>query len=117
ERLYFELAKRCKGALTVVGDDDQSLYRFRGATVDLFSQFQARYVKELKKLGKIPQKVFLSENYRSSQTIIDFVNASATLDKGYQSVRVKDKPKLVNPKPRGPEAPVLGLFRDTLSQL
>jgi DNA helicase-2/ATP-dependent DNA helicase PcrA len=116
EKLYFELAKRCNGALTVVGDDDQSLYRFRGATVDLFSQFDARYgnVKEFKQK---PLKVFLNENYRSSTTIIDFVNAYANLDSSYQTVRVKGKPALVNPKKRESELPILGMFRETLSEL
>lgn len=116
ERLYFELAKRCNGALTVVGDDDQSLYRFRGATVDLFSQFEVRYgsVKEFKQK---PLKVFLNENYRSSTTIIDFVNAYANLDSSYQVVRVKGKPALVNPKKRENELPILGMFRDTLGEL
>ena len=116
ERLYFELAKRCGGALTVVGDDDQSLYRFRGATVDLFSKFESRYgsVKEFKQK---PLKVFLNENYRSSTAIIAFVNAYANLDSSYQTVRVKGKPALVNPKKRESEQPILGMFRDTLDEL
>ena len=116
ERLYFELAKSCGGALTVVGDDDQSLYRFRGATVDLFSKFEARYgsVKEFKQK---PLPVFLNENYRSSTTIIDFVNGYSTMDAGYQSVRVKGKPALVNPKPREGEVPILGMFRETIGEL
>jgi DNA helicase-2/ATP-dependent DNA helicase PcrA len=114
EGLYFELAKRCGGALTVVGDDDQSMYRFRGATVDLFSQFEARFNKTL---GRKPQKIFLNENYRSSTTIIDFVNAYATLDAEYQKVRVAGKPKLINPKPGGAEVPILGMFRDSLDEL
>ena len=114
EQLYFAIAKRCNGALTVVGDDDQSLYRFRGATVDLFSQFESRFAKAFKKK---PQKLFLNENYRSTTTIIGFVNAYATLDAGYQKVRVVGKPKLVNPKKRDSEIPILGMFRDTLSEL
>ena len=116
ERLYFELAKRCNGALTVVGDDDQSLYRFRGATVDLFSQFEARY-GTVKEFTQKALRVFLYENYRSSTTIIDFVNAYANLDSSYQAVRVKGKPALVNPKKRENELPILGMFRETLDEL
>jgi DNA helicase-2/ATP-dependent DNA helicase PcrA len=114
EGLYFELAKRCGGALTVVGDDDQSLYRFRGATVDLFSQFESRYSKVFKTK---PKKIFLNENYRSTSTIINFVNAYATLDTDYQKIRVVGKPALVNPKKVGFEFPVLGMFRDNLEEL
>jgi len=116
EGLYFEMAKRCNGALVVVGDDDQSMYRFRGATVDLFSDFENRYNKTF---GKMPKKIFLNENYRSTTTIIDFVNDYATLDAGYQAARVAGKPKLKNPLPGGTEYPVLGMFRsdpDTLAR-
>jgi DNA helicase-2/ATP-dependent DNA helicase PcrA len=42
ELIYYGLAKSSGAPLTVVGDDDQSLYRFRGATVELFSDFPRR---------------------------------------------------------------------------
>ena len=114
ERLYFQLARRCDGALTVVGDDDQSLYRFRGATVDLFSKFEERFADVF---GKKPKKIFLKDNYRSSQLIIDFINDYAEFDSGYQKIRVVGKPRLVNPKPRHAEVPILGMFRDTIGEL
>lgn len=114
EGLYFELAKACHGALTVVGDDDQSLYRFRGATVELFSDFASRYRTSF---GTEPSTVFLKTNYRSTCTIVGLVNSYATLDRGYQAVRVKEKPALVD----GPKAvqgvPVLGMFRDNIAML
>jgi DNA helicase-2/ATP-dependent DNA helicase PcrA len=118
ESLYFELAKRCGGALTVVGDDDQSLYRFRGATVDLFRDFGVRY-QTVGGFKKAPTKVFLNANYRSTKTIIEFTNDYAGLDGGYQSVRVAGKPNLVNPIATGKEKepPVLGMFRPTLDDL
>ena len=43
EDIYFTIADYAlnnNGNITVVGDDDQSLYRFRGATVDLFTNYQ-----------------------------------------------------------------------------
>jgi DNA helicase-2/ATP-dependent DNA helicase PcrA len=91
EQLYFELAATCGGALTVVGDDDQSLYRFRGATVDLFRDFVTRYQQ---RFGIQPSTVFLTNNYRSTKTIVSFVNGYATLDPDYQAVRVAGKPPL-----------------------
>ena len=114
EQIYFELASACDGALCVVGDDDQSLYRFRGATVNLFSDFLARYKKRFKHKA---QDIYLSVNYRSTQAVVQFVNSYAKLDKSYQSVRVAGKPALA----WGPKAeegrPILGMFRDTREDL
>jgi DNA helicase-2/ATP-dependent DNA helicase PcrA len=114
EAIYFCMARACSGALTVVGDDDQSLYRFRGATVELFSEFEDRCRKNL---NKTPQKVFLTKNYRSSRRIIKFVNDYAALDAGYQNARVRSKP----PLEWGPKAedgiPILGMFRSDVQTL
>jgi ATP-dependent DNA helicase UvrD/PcrA len=114
ECIYYELAKSCNGALNVVGDDDQSLYRFRGATVELFSDFDVRYKKVFKKR---PKKVFLKTNYRSTKKIIEFTNQYATLDPDYQQVRVKSKPDL-KWGPKAPQGiPILGMFREDLATL
>ncbi len=51
----------------VVGDDDQSIFRFQGANVQNIMQFRAQYADA---------KVFLiTENYRSSQKILDVAKA------------------------------------------
>ncbi len=114
EKIYFQIAKAVRGALTVVGDDDQSLYRFRGATVDLFRGFEKRYQKQFK---AAPAKVYLSKNYRSTKAIINFVNAYAQLDKEYQKVRVKGKPSM-QPGPASTDGiPIMGMFRRTQDQL
>ncbi|KPJ70420.1 hypothetical protein AMJ51_01930, partial [Microgenomates bacterium DG_75] len=52
-----------KANITVTGDDDQSIYRFRGAAVSNIIQFRENYPK-----AKI---VVLSKNYRSTQLILD----------------------------------------------
>ena len=114
EQLYFELAAACSGAINVVGDDDQSLYRFRGATVDLFRDFPARYQQRFK---KPPTTVFLTNNYRSTKNIVAFVNGYATLDAGYQAVRVASKPALAHGPLAQAGLPVLGIFRDTVEEL
>lgn len=114
EQLYFELAAACGGALTVVGDDDQSLYRFRGATVDLFRDFPARYQQ---RFGRTPSTVFLTNNYRSTNSIVSFVNGYASLDAGYQTVRVASKPPLAHAPGAAQGLPILGMFRDTVEKL
>lgn len=53
----------------VVGDDDQSIYRFQGANVENMLEFANRYTKDL-------MTVVLTSNYRSTQPIL---NVSKTL--------------------------------------
>lgn len=71
ERIYFRLAAAAKN-LCVVGDDDQSLYRFRGATVDNFLRFRDQCKDHL---GKAPTTIKLVTNYRSRRGIVSFYNA------------------------------------------
>lgn len=70
EKIYFHLAGESKN-LCVVGDDDQSLYRFRGATVDNFLAFPER-CREL--LGRKATQIPLVKNYRSRAAIVNFYN-------------------------------------------
>lgn len=70
ERLYFALAEGGQN-LCVVGDDDQALYRFRGATVENFVQFPSRCQLHW---GQDPEKIPLATNYRSRQQIVSFYN-------------------------------------------
>ncbi len=68
ERIFFCLAAGHKN-ICVVGDDDQALYRFRGATVENFVDFSDRCQRYL---GVEPRKIPLTKNYRSREPIIDF---------------------------------------------
>lgn len=68
ERIFFRLAQGYKN-ICVVGDDDQALYRFRGATVENFVDFPARSAKYL---NLEPSRISLSINYRSRKKIVDF---------------------------------------------
>ena len=67
EKLYFSLAKGSKN-ICVVGDDDQALYRFRGATVENLVEFETRCRKSL---GVTPKRIDLDINYRSRKNIVD----------------------------------------------
>jgi DNA helicase-2/ATP-dependent DNA helicase PcrA len=62
----YELVKLLAGSegnLTVVGDDDQSIYKFRGASVSNILAFKDDFPKS--------SQVFLTRNYRSKQEILD----------------------------------------------
>ncbi len=49
--------------LTVVGDDDQSIYKFRGASISNILQFKDDYPRSA--------DIYLTKNYRSGQAILD----------------------------------------------
>lgn len=51
----------------VVGDDDQSIYRFQGANVQNILQFSEQF-------GDMLRVVMLTQNYRSTQTILDLAH-------------------------------------------
>ena len=118
EKIYFELARatiKNKGSITVVGDDDQSLYRFRGATVDLFQSFENRIYD---KLGIFSQITYLSKNYISTPNIVEFCNNFVVLDKEYQNARVQSKPKIIPSRTQSfINYPILGMFRDNVETL
>ncbi len=56
--------------LTVVGDDDQSIYGFRGSSVDHIRNFQSK----IKSNGKKVKVDLLNTNYRSTESIVAYSN-------------------------------------------
>ena len=78
-----------KLAICAVGDDDQSIYGFRGANVSFLQRFQQDFDAEIH---------YLVDNYRSSQNIIDAANHLISFNRD----RMKfDKPIRIDRARRG----------------
>lgn len=93
KKIYMQLASGNKN-ICVVGDDDQALYRFRGATVENLVDFENICEKEI---GVKPTRIDLNINYRSRKQIVDtytsFIEGTnwENPDKPGQFYRIPDK--------------------------
>ena len=100
-RLQFELVSKMAKPLNnifIVGDDDQSIYRFRGAKPEIMLGFERIYPN--------CKKVILNENYRSTEAILNF--AGSVIHKNKQRF---DK-KIVAAKGVAGSLPVIKSFPD-----
>ena len=66
--------------ICVVGDDDQSIYRFRGATIENILDFEQQY--------KGARVIRLEQNYRSTQAILNAANAVIAHNLGRKGKRL-----------------------------
>ena len=66
--------------ICVVGDDDQSIYRFRGATIENILTFEQQYPGS--------RVIRLEQNYRSTQSILNVANAVIAHNLGRKGKRL-----------------------------
>ncbi len=76
-QLQYQLSSLLAGGyenICVVGDDDQSIYKFRGATIENILSFEKQY--------RGAKVIRLEQNYRSTEVILQAANAVISHNKG-----------------------------------
>lgn len=110
ESIYLRLTDTPPHNITVVGDDDQALYRFRGGTVECMVGFpsacQVRW-------GVSPAITYLSDNHRSDSDIVQWCNTyiASFPQMAAPNVRIPGKPPLNSAVGRTGAHPAVGLIR------
>jgi DNA helicase-2/ATP-dependent DNA helicase PcrA len=112
ESIYLRLADTAPHNITVVGDDDQALYRFRGGTVECMVGFPAACQL---RWGTNPSIIYLSDNHRSDSQIVQWCNTYITSfpQMAAPNVRIPGKPGLNSAVGRRGNHPGVGLIRNT----
>lgn len=104
QKIYMKLASLSKN-ICVVGDDDQALYRFRGATVENLVGFET-ICEDM--IGVKPKRIDLNQNYRSRASIVktytDFIESCNWEDPDNKNVfyRIQNKNIRANNVDNGP---------------
>ena len=113
EAIYFSLITSANPSVSIVGDDDQAMYRFRGGSVELFTDFALRCQNET---GQSTTRVDMVRNFRSTPEIVNYFNRYISSDVDFQPARITpQKPQVVASKVQS-NISVIGMFRpDELS--
>jgi len=108
QNLLVKLLSQKYKNICVVGDDDQAIYKFRGAAISNILEFKKNYPKV--------KQVVLTQNYRSTQPILDCAYTLISHNNPDRlEVRNKINKKLKSAKTRTGAAPPI-LFGETLSE-
>ena len=112
ESIYLRLSDTPSHSITVVGDDDQALYRFRGGTVECMVGFPAACQN---RWSVSPQIIYLSNNHRSDSDIVQWCNTyiSSFPQMAAPNVRIPGKPPLSSAVGRTGSHPAVGLIRSS----
>lgn len=118
EEIYFRLTSARPHNLTVVGDDDQAIYRFRGSTVECMVGFPDQCHR---RWNVRPRQVALVENYRSDGRIVQWYGWYVESFPQMRRQRVRlQKPEIVPRQGIRGDYPSLGLLegriKDDLAQ-
>ena len=108
EAIYFKIFKKDGLRAAIVCDDDQAMYRFRGGSVELFTDFSRRCERIA---GRRTKRVDMVRNFRSTPEIVEFYNSHILTDPKFACARISPSKPPVAPVRKSGGIPVLGMFR------